>query len=340
MDAKIIIVSTVKLTDEQTASILAINANIDLHQFPKTNVEDIPQNIWEECSILLTWSKIPTPTLAPNLKWVQTISAGVNTIVNESLFQEKEVLLTNSSGANSPQVAEHALALLLAMSRKIPDLIDHQSKGSWIWNNNNKKYAPIDVMGSTVGILGYGSIGRQIARLLQPFNCDVLVTKNNAKQIIDDGYSLENTGDKEGEFFSRLYPTAATASMVEKCDFLIVTLPLTESTKGFVSESLFKVMKPTSILIDVSRGGIVNHNALIGALVNNQIAGAALDVFPVEPLSNESSLWQFSNVFISPHVAGVSKEVLNRTVIIFTKNLNRHFNGQQLLNIVDTKLGY
>jgi phosphoglycerate dehydrogenase-like enzyme len=340
MSEKTEIVSLANLSDAQVASITSQFDDVIFHHFPDAKIEDVEDSIWENCNILYTWSQLPAKAITPNLHWVQSLSAGVNTIVDNPIFKNSSVILTNSSGANAPQVAEHTLSLLLAMSRKIPDIVHHQTKGNWIDGDSNLPYQPSDLMNSTVGILGYGSIGRQIARLLQTFNCKVLVTKKDGKSIIDDGYILDNTGDKNGEFFTRLYPTEATGSVVSECDFVIVCLPLTSSTKGLINESILNQMKPSAVLIDVSRGDIVDHNALIGALVNNKIAGAALDVFPKEPLSNESSLWQFSNVLISPHVAGASPEYLNRALNLFLENLNRHFNGNQLLNIVETKFGY
>ena len=202
------------------------------------------------------------------------------------------------------------------------------------------RYSPVELRGSTVGIVGYGSIGREIARLCRAFGASVLATKRDLKQLEDGDFSLEGLGDREAELAERLYPPQALGSMAAECDFLVITVPLTPSSRGMVNETVLSKMKPTAFLIDISRGEVVDHAALIEALQGESLAGAALDVYPVEPLPEVSPLWEAPNVILSPHVAGASSHYLGRAADLFTENLRRYVVGEPLLNRFDPKRGY
>jgi phosphoglycerate dehydrogenase-like enzyme len=144
----------------------------------------------------------------------------------------------------------------------------------------------------------------------------------------------------QGDFVTRLYPTEAIRSMVKECDFVIVTTPLTARTRGLISTEVFDSMKPGAFLVDISRGGIVDQSALYSALKDHKIAGAALDVFPEEPLPEASPLWKMANVIITPHISGITPHYDERAVTLFIENLKRHLAGQPLLNLIDLDEGY
>lgn len=156
----------------------------------------------------------------------------------------------------------------------------------------------------------------------------------------DQDYSPEGMGDPRGEYVHRLYPAQALKSMVRECDFVVVATPLTDSTHGLVGEEVFEAFKPGAFLVDASRGGVVDHTALVKVLRENHLGGAALDVFPQEPLPPESPLWKMRNVLLTPHIAGVSAHYDERAVALFAENLNRYLSGASLLNQVDLKRGY
>jgi len=156
----------------------------------------------------------------------------------------------------------------------------------------------------------------------------------------DTGYTLENQGDPAGDFVRRLYPSEALKSMARECDFLVVTVPLTPRTRGMVGAEVFDVMKPGAFLVDTSRVGVGDHAALISALRDHKIAGAALDVFPEEPLSDNSPLWKMSNVIVTPHISGNSPQYDQRAIRLFIQNLRRYLAGQPLLNQMDLNEGY
>jgi phosphoglycerate dehydrogenase-like enzyme len=247
--------------------------------------------------------------------------------------------ITTMSGANAPPVAEHAIGLALSLSRKIPELVVHQGRAEWITKAPGG-YQPKDLQGSTVGIVGYGSIGRQIARLLHNFGVTILAAKRNAMQPQDQGYSSEGTGDPEGNFFTRLYPVQALRSMLSECDLVFVTAPLTPETEGLIGSAELEALKPSCYLVDVSRGGVVDQQALVKALEEKTFAGAAIDVFPEEPLPENSPIWTLPNVLISPHVAGFSPNYDRRAMELFAENLRRYLNEEPLYNQLDLRRGY
>jgi phosphoglycerate dehydrogenase-like enzyme len=156
----------------------------------------------------------------------------------------------------------------------------------------------------------------------------------------DRGYVPEGMGDPEGEFTRRLYPPEALRSMVHECDFVVVTVPLTPATRNLVDASVISAMRSTAFLVDVSRGGIVDHAALISALQNRKIAGAALDVFPEEPLPADSPLWKLNNVILTPHISGNTPYYDERAVELFAENLHRYLAGLPLYNRIQLDMGY
>ncbi len=189
-------------------------------------------------------------------------------------------------------------------------------------------------------MVGYGSIGREIARLLVPFNVKILACKKNVMETRDNGYIIEGLGDPAGYLFTRLYPYQAIKSMMKECDFVVVTVPRTKETHHLIAEEELAVLKPTSFIIDVSRGGIIKNAALKTALQEKKIAGAALDVFEQEPLPKDSSLWDTQNLIISPHIAGVSFQYNERAVDLIIENLKRYLSKKTLFNTFDPELGY
>jgi phosphoglycerate dehydrogenase-like enzyme len=168
----------------------------------------------------------------------------------------------------------------------------------------------------------------------------VLATKSDAMHPADGGYVPQGMGDSQGDFVHRLYPAQALKSMLKECDFIVVTVPLTSETRGLVDAQMLYACKPGAYLVDVSRGGIVDHIALIKALLEHRLAGAALDVFPEEPLPKKSPLWEMPNVIITPHIAGVSAHYDERAMALFAENLSRYVADLPLLNIFDFKKGY
>ncbi len=299
----------------------------------------ISAEAWARCEVLFTSRVLPTPEQAPHLKWIQSYFAGVDSMRDTPIFQKPGVKITTLSGAAAPQIAEYVLMMLLALGHRLPAMNESQRKKEWP-RDRWQRFEPRELRDSTVGIVGYGSIGRQVARLLQPFGATVLACKRDAMHPADYGYIREGLGDPTGDLVHRIYPYQALRSMLKLCDFVVVTAPLTEQTRNMINASALAVMKPHACLVDVSRGGIINHEALIKALQENRLGGAALDVFPEEPLPAESPLWHLPNVIITPHISGNSPAYDARAVELFTENLARYIEGLPLYNLFDPQRGY
>lgn len=302
-------------------------------------VDDVPDEVWANTEVLYTSRILPKPEQAPRLRWIQFHWAGVDHAIETPILHKPDVVATNLSGAASSQMAEYAITLLLAMGHHIPRLCAMHRQGEWP-NDRWERFSPVELRNSTVGIVGYGSIGRQIARLLQSFGASVLAAKRDARHPEDTGYTPDGLGDPTGDLIQRLYPIQALRSMLKECDFVVVCVPLTPETRGLISVKEFAAMKPTAFIVDLSRGGVIDQDALVTALRENRLAGAALDVFTQEPLPPDNPLWKLSNVLLSPHVAGFSPNYDDRAVALFSENLLRYVSGLELYNQISMERGY
>ncbi|MDT8307808.1 MAG: D-2-hydroxyacid dehydrogenase, partial [Anaerolineae bacterium] len=247
--------------------------------------------------------------------------------------------LTNTSGIHAPNIGQYVMAQILAWSHRTPRWFHYQQRGEWP-KGRWEKFVPDELRGKTLGIAGYGSIGREVARLARCFGMRVLATKRDAKRIEDDAYSVPGAGDMAGTLAARIYPGEATRSMVVECDYVVIALPLTDKTHHLFDEQMFRAMKPTAFLVNVGRGELVTESDLVRALKKGWIAGAGLDVFENEPLPEDSPLWALDNVIISPHVSGFTEAYDERATELFVENLRRYLRGEPLLNVVDREHGY
>jgi phosphoglycerate dehydrogenase-like enzyme len=326
------ILTTVPFPETVMQSLRNVTPHIKLSFHPAKRTEDIPQEVWSKAEILYTDVLLPDIALVPNLKWVQFHYAGIDFVQGSSLLSNPELKITSMSGASAIQEGEFIVGMMLALGHHLPDLVHNQFKADWP-SDRWERFLPVELMGSTVGLLGYGSIAREVARLLQPFNVTILATKRDVMHPADEGYTVEGHGDLEGNYFNRLYPIEALNSMIKLCDFVVVTLPLTPATRGLIGETEFKAMKPNAYLIHISRGGVVDENALLQALNEKQIAGAVIDVFTQEPLPAEHPLWKAPNLFITPHVSGFSPKYKERAGEMFVENLKRYLHDEPLMNL-------
>lgn len=333
------ILITLPFSDELMKKITDVSPRIVVENIVARKGDDINDEVWKKVEVLYTNRALPTPEQAPRLRWIQFHWAGLDHALEEPILRREDMNITSMSGASASQLAEHALLMMLALGHHIPELFAQQRKAEWP-SGRWELFTPHELRGSTVGIVGYGSIGRQIARLLQTFGAKVLATKRDIRHPEDTGYTVEGLGDPPGDLVNRLYPPQALGSMLKECDYVVVTLPRTKETRGLIGGKELAALKPGAYLVDISRGEIVDQNALIPLLRERKIAGAALDVFPVEPLPADSPLWKLSNVIITPHIAGFSAEYDERAAELFAQNLHRYLEELPLYNRLDLSLEY
>lgn len=304
------------------------------------SASEISSDIWKTVDILYTPNIVPEPDTAPRLRWIQSHSAGVDKLLSSPLLASEDIALTTTSGIHAPKIAEFTLAMMLAFAEKLPTMFRMQQKSEWP-DNRHDLLAPQELRGSTLGIVGYGSIGRTTARIAQAFGMQVLATKRDVMHpAAGNEYHIPDTGDPEGTQVNRLYPPEALKSMVAECDFVQVTVPSTPANHHLIDDGVLAAMKKTGIIINIARGDVIDEVALIRALQGRQIGGAALDVFEQEPLPANSPLWKMDNVIISPHVSGNMARYDELAAEVFTQNLERYLADQELLNRVDRKRGY
>ena len=297
-----------------------------------------PDSKTTDAEIYYALNQVPRPEQAPKLRWVQTHSAGIDNLLNTAVW-ESDIAITNSSGIHAPNMAQYVLTQILAWAHRTPNWFKYQKLGKWPQNRWDK-FVPDELHGRTLGIVGYGSIGREIARLAKTFGMKILVSKRDARHPEDMGYTILGGGDPHGEMPKRIYPAEATRSMLAECDYVVIALPLTEKTQHFFDEAMFKGMKSNAFLVNISRGEVMNEPDLINALRKGQIAGAGLDVFATEPLPDDSPLWTMENVIITPHVGGFTPHYDERATDLFAENLRRYLTGEKLLNLVNRDRGY
>ena len=313
-----------------------ISPRLEVEYFPARDLEDLKES-WPEAEVLYTVDLLPTPEQAPSLRWVQGHFAGIDHLVGHPLASQ--VQLTTVSGIHTPEVGEYVMGMILAFSHHLPQILHYQARAEWP-SDPLDKFVPRELRGTTLGIVGYGSLGREIARVAQVFGMTVLATKRDARYLADDGWRLEGTGDAQADVVRRIYPPQALKSMLGECEYVVLTVPLTDETLQLIGSAELKAMKPDSVLVNVSRGRVLDEEALARALRDGSLAGAALDVFETEPLPQDSPLWGIPNVIISPHVSGFTTHYDTRALSVFESNLRRYLQGETLLNLVDIQRGY
>lgn len=274
-----------------------------------------------EADILATWGHLDVRDLyraAPKLKWIHALSAGVEQLTFPEL-QSSSVILTNSKGIHGIPVSEHVLSMMLAFTRGLNLFIRQQQQSIW------KRVPTDEIYEKTIAIVGLGSIGRSIAKRAKGLGMTVLASKQEQTNEI---------------FVDRLYRPDQMHQMLAEADFVVVAVPLTETTKELFTIEEFRSMKKNAYFINIARGAVVNEADLVTALEQGLIKGAGLDVFDHEPLAETSPLWNMPNVIITPHIAALSPYYLDRAIKLFADNLTHFIQGDALINIVDKVKGY
>lgn len=253
-----------------------------------------------------------------NLKWYQCLSTGYDHILKTGLVK-KETVLTNVAGTAAVPVSEFVLGFLLSRVKRFPEMLENQRLHKF-----ELFFPGQELYGKTIGILGMGHIGRAVAK------------KARAMDMVVLGYDRYVT---QVEGVKRIYPFAKLQDILQASDFVVVCLPLNEDTHGLIGEAQFRAMMPGAYLINVARGEIVVRDALVKALKEKWISGAALDVFwgsaEKAGLEPNDELWDFPGVIISPHCAVVTDMYVPRTAEIFCKNLECYLRGGRLFNVIE-----
>ena len=255
---------------------------------------------------------------AKRLQLIQTIGAGVDAVLPAPDLPEG-VRIANARGIHGEQMSEHALAMMLAFAKQLPQALANQRLRRW------QAFTPGSLAGKTCSILGMGTIGRTVAQRAKQFGMRVLGTQREPKPC---------------PHADEVLPPEQTRRAVRQADYLVVILPKTPQTLRLLDAKILAYLQADAVLINMARGGIVDESVVADMLRSGRLRGAALDVFTEEPLPESSDLWTIPNLIITPHVAGLVPDYLDRVLKIFMDNLRRLENGQPLINEIDRGRGY
>jgi phosphoglycerate dehydrogenase-like enzyme len=297
---------------------------------------------YRDVEVLYAQSLPDHPAHAPELRWVQLHMAGVNTLLDHPLYRDTDIPLTTTSGVHAATIAEYVITILLALAHRVPRMVEWHARKAWPPDADRwRLFVPTEVRGATMGVIGYGSIGRELARVaVSAFGMTVLACKRNPTERGDRGYGLPGTGDPEGRLPAGWYGATDLSRMLPRCDVVVLCAPLTTETRRLIDRTALAAMKPTAYFINVGRGASVDEGALAEALAARRIAGAGLDVFAEEPPAAGHPFYDLDNVIVSPHVSGFLPSYDDRCAELFAENLRRYLAREPLLNLVDRARGY
>ena len=261
-------------------------------------------------------------SVATNLKWMQTTSAGLDMMLTPEV-REMGLQVTNASGLHAAPVVETAWALTLAVSRYLKHF--GQCQRDQVWD----QFTPYDLNHRTAGVIGLGGIGRRYAKIASAFGMRVIAVDKHAPEMPEKPEEVEE-----------LWPLERLNDLCAEADVVMIACPATSETQGLIGAEQLALMKPTGIIVNIARGGIIDEPALIECLTEGRIAGAGLDVTKIEPLPKDDPLWDTPRLVITPHIAGWSSDRSHSVVRFFCDNLGRYKAGEPLRNLVDQQQGY
>ena len=302
-------------------------------EFPQVEVvqlagyDDIEEQI-RDAEIVVAWSLRPEQIKhAARLRWIHSPAAAVHQLMYPELV-ESDIVVTNARQVHGPVVAEHVIALILALAKKLPQAVRLQPQHVWgqevLWNDRPRVR---EIAGAALGLVGVGSIGREVAKRAAALGMRVMAVREHPEKGSPEGVEQVFGPNRLDEFLGRP-------------DYVVLAAPVTPSTTRLMNAARLGRMKPEACLINVGRGPLVDEAALADALRQRRLGGAALEVFPKEPLPADSPLWEVENLLITPHTAALTDQLWPRHYALIRENLRRYLAHEPLLAMVDKGKGY
>ncbi|MGB7152323.1 MAG: D-2-hydroxyacid dehydrogenase [Terriglobales bacterium] len=301
-------------------------------EFSQVSVVNLPdyKHVDEQivdAEIVIAWSIRPEQiAAAKRLRWIHSPAAAVHQLMFPELTNS-DIVLTNAREVHGPVVAEHVIALIFALAKKIPGSVRLQEKHIWdqqiLWDEVPRVR---EVAGATLGLIGLGSIGRAVAKSAKALGMKVIAVREHP--------------EKGSEGADAVYGPSQINDIFRQADYIVLAAPVTDGTKAIANAERLALMKPEACLINVGRGPLVDEPALAAALGQKKVGGAALDVFPKEPLPADSPLWDVPNLLITPHTAALTDRLWERHYALFSENLRRYLQCKPLVAVVDKRKGY
>jgi len=260
-----------------------------------------------------------------NVRWIQHWAAGVDSFTRQAELVARDFILTNGSGVHGIPISEHILAFLLAFARGLPCAIRAQAEHRWVEVPDPCGQHVFELHGKTMVLVGVGAIGARTAQVASALGIRVIGVRRDPSQ------------DAPG--VAEMVGPDRLLAVLPQADFVVLTVPLTAETRGMIGERELRAMKPTTVVVNIGRGGTIQEDVLVRALQEGWIGGAGLDVFETEPLPEDSPLWDMPAI-VPSHYAGHNPSYNERAMAIFFDNLRRYTSDMPLLNVVDKTVGY
>lgn len=315
-----VLVTTCPVSDKHIAKIREVAPMLEARVHPNVQeaMDDLPF-----AEIMITYGEDLTPQIIENcvqLKWIMVISAGLE-LMPFAAIAERGILVTNARGIHKIPMAEYALGMILMFSRRFVELYQNQMQHKW-----DRTIRIDELNGQTLGVVGAGAIGSEIAKRAKAFGMKTLGVATTLRQQ---------------EEFDEMFDRSRMDEVIQRSDYLVMITPLTDETKGLIGAREIGLMKSNAVLINISRGAVVDESALLAALQTRAIRGAGLDVFNVEPLPEDHPFWSLDNVVLTPHLSSRSPKYMERAQEIFQHNLAVYVTQQgEMINRIDVKKGY
>ncbi|CCG81438.1 putative Dehydrogenase [Taphrina deformans PYCC 5710] len=311
---------------------------------------EVPKKVLEKTTIQMTMFYVPAEAESvPNLRFIQGMSAGVEHLLPALaplMKSHPDLKIASASGVHATTIAEYCIMNLLSLFHRQSVLRDIQAQQKW----NRTMYIPpgqlggcSELRGKRLGVLGYGCIGREVARLASAFGMSVAASTSGGTRTLAKGYTIQGTGDPDGALpvsWSKSTDGAQFEQFLRDCDVLVISCPSTPATKHLINRKTLGYLSSDVVLVNVARGSVIDHDALLDALEGDKLAGAVLDVTDPEPLPPNHPLWQARNCVVTPHIAGGGHLYTTRCVDLLSINVDRLSRGEAAMNAVDAQKGY
>ena len=342
-NARINYLSTLSFDDAFLEQVRNATDGVEVIQITAQSVAEIDATTWSQVDVLHTSTLFCDPAIAPRLKWVQLDTSGVDHVRDQPLWQSS-VPITTIGGVSAVPLAEYVIWSILGTAHRLPELIQVHTSHDWPSPEERwRRMLPAPVRGATVGIVGYGRIGREIGRLAGALGMNVIGLSRTAGKRKDKSsiyFTVQTRPVDAPADIAEIVGPKSLNSLLERSDFLVVVVPLTDSTRNLIDATALAHLKHAAVVINVARGGIVDETALRSGLRSGRISAAVLDVFDIEPLGPDNAWWTEPNVFVSAHVSGFAPEYSSQISAIVSENMRRFGSGDTLMNLVDREQGY
>lgn len=333
------------LNDDLAARIEQSTPGVEVRRISEAAAAELGTAEWSDVDVLHTSTVVPDPRVATRLRWVQLDTSGVDHLRHQPIWGS-DIPITTIGGISPVPLAEYVIWAVLGVAHRLPRLLEFRERHRWPSPTQRwQQLMPAAVRGATVGIVGYGRIGREIGRLAECLGMHVLgLSRSGGQARRIDQYRGPTTRPEpgpadQGQGVQLLGPDDLPELMA-RSDFVVIVVPLTDETVGLIDASVLASAKPGAVLINVARGGIVDETALRRELRTGRLAAAVLDVFDDEPLAPDDPWWDEPGVFVTPHVSGLAPAYEAGVLDIVCENLRRFRYGEPLMNLVDRARGY